>query len=251
MNMDQTPVPLIPRKIHYCWFGYGRKPSLSEYCISSWQRYLPEYEIMEWNEDNFNIQSCPYVEESYRAGKFAFVSDVARGQALYDHGGIYLDTDVEILRSLDSLLHHRSFWGFEAGNFVATSTIGMVKGHEFMKEYLGLFAGRHFVQPDGFFDYTTNVSMVTELWRQRGLVLDNTLQEMDDGNCIYPQNFFSPYDYRLGATVRFPESYAVHHYAGTWNSSSLLKIKKHIKKISLMILGRKLGSALWLKKNDV
>jgi len=100
---------------------------------------MPEYRFIEWNEDNFDVRACPYVERAYRAREFAFVSDYARGKALYDHGGIYLDTDVEVLKPFDDLLSYRSFWGFEAGNFIAAGIIGAVPGHDIIKAYLGQY----------------------------------------------------------------------------------------------------------------
>lgn len=96
---------MIPKKIHYCWFGRGPLPELARKCIASWRKYLPEYEIKEWNEDNFDLDAYPYVREAYDSRKFAFVTDVVRLYALYNEGGIYMDTDVEVLKPLDSILH--------------------------------------------------------------------------------------------------------------------------------------------------
>ena len=209
---------MIPRIIHFSWLGHGPRPSSVERCIATWRRYLPSYQIMEWNEENFDIHSSPYVEEAYNRRKYAFVSDVIRGRALYDHGGIYLDTDVEVLKSFDPLLQYRSFWGFEAGNFVATSTIGAEKGHELIKAYLDRYANRYFLLPDGSCDVTTNVTVVTNLLRERGLNLDNSRQLIGNNNVIFPQSWFSPYDYRIGKLHNLSDAYAIHHFAVTWSS---------------------------------
>ena len=209
---------MIPRIVHYCWLGHGPKPSFVNRCIATWQKCLETYQIIEWNEEKFDIHSSCYAEEAYKRRKFAFVSDVIRGHALYEHGGIYLDIDVEVLKSFDPLLQHRSIWGFEAGNFVSTSTIGAEKGHELIKAYLDQYANRHFVLPDGSCDVTTNVTVVTNLLRERGLNLDNSRQLIGDNNVVFPQSWFSPYDYRVGKLHNLDNAYAIHHFAVTWSS---------------------------------
>ena len=111
---------MIPKKIHYCWFGRGEMPDLVRKCIASWKKYLPEYEIKEWNEDNFDLNSYPYVREAYHNKRFAFVTDVVRLHALYYEGGIYMDTDVEVLKPLDSLLNYKIVSGFESETQIPT-----------------------------------------------------------------------------------------------------------------------------------
>ncbi|MEI3219550.1 MAG: glycosyltransferase [Lachnoclostridium sp.] len=101
---------MIPKVIHYCWFGRGKMPELANKCIESWKKYCPDYEIIEWNEDNFDINCCPYVKEAYESKRFAFVTDYVRLYAMYTQGGIYMDTDVEVLRNLDEFLIHQGFW---------------------------------------------------------------------------------------------------------------------------------------------
>ena len=112
--------PQIPKIIHYCWFGRNPLPPLAEKCIASWKQYLPDYEIKEWNEDNFDVCMNPYIEEAYHLKKYAFVSDFARFDILYEHGGLYFDTDVEVIKSFDGLLDHNAFFGFENDDFVAS-----------------------------------------------------------------------------------------------------------------------------------
>ena len=187
--------------------------------------------------------------EAYQSRKYAFVSDVVRGQVLYAHGGIYLDADVEVLKSFDHFLTHHSFWGFEAGNFVATSTIGAVKGNDIIKSYLDHYNNRHFIQTDGSFDITTNVTVVTRLLLERGLILDNTKQELGDGNIIYPQDVFSPYDSRTGTVSKHSETIAIHHYSNTWDLSKWFLVKKNLKNIVAKLIGKKLSEILWLGRN--
>ena len=147
---------------------------------------MPDYEILEWNESNFDLNCCPYVSEAYERRKFAFVSDYARGHALMLQGGVYLDTDVEVVGRFDRFLSHRSFWGFEAENYVATSTIGCVAGHEILAEYLSQYGQRRFILPDGSLDLTTNVVVMNRILERRGLVLDGQEQPFGQGRPVLP-----------------------------------------------------------------
>lgn len=219
----------IPKIIHYCWFGRGDKPSDAVRYIAGWKKLLPEYRIIEWNEENFDIHVCPYVEQAYAARRFAFVSDYARGHALYEHGGVYLDTDVEVLKTFEDLLHHRSFWGFEAENFIATSTIGAVPKHEILKAYLEQYHTRQFLRPDGSHDTTPNVVFVTRLWEKHGLIRNNELQVVGNDNLFLPQSHLSPYEYTSGVMAPLNDAYAIHHYAKTW-LSPWARVKGSIKK---------------------
>jgi hypothetical protein len=237
---------MIPRIIHYCWFGHGPKPTFVERCISSWRKHLPDYQIIEWNKKNFDCNYCRYSSEAYQMGKFAFVSDVARGYVLCNHGGIYLDTDVEVLRSFDHLLVHRSFWGFEAGNYIATSTIGAEKGNELIKAYIDQYSGRRFLQSDGSLDLTTNVAIATNLLQQRGLILDDAQQVIGDDNVVYPQRYFSPYDCRTGVLSIHSDTIAVHYYSNTWNSTIWFRFKRMLKNSIAKIVGEKFSRLLWL-----
>ena len=226
----------IPKNIHYCWFGRGPKPKDTVRYIESWKTIMPDYQVIEWNEKNFDVHVCPYVEQAYESRKFAFVSDYARGHALYEMGGIYLDTDVEVLKAFDDLLEHRSFWGFEAGNYVATSTIGTIPRHEMIKAYLDQYHTRRFLEPDGTPDQTTNVQVITKLWEQQGVLLNNERQIAGNDNLILPQECFSPYDYTVGTTVSSSETYAIHHYEKTW-MGRWPKIKGGLKKKVAALFG--------------
>lgn len=241
----------IPKIIHYCWFGLGPQSDESLRYIEGWRRLMPEYEIIEWNEDNFDIRTCPYVEEAYEARKFAFVSDYVRGHALYQMGGIYLDTDVEVLRSFDDLLKHRSFWGFEAGNYIATSTIGAIPKHEMLKAYLDQYRTRKFLGVDGTFDQTTNVQIITQLWEEIGVVRNDKRQIVSDDNLILPQCLLSPYDYTIGTTACVSETYAIHHYQKSW-VSNWARLKGGVKKNIAALLGGegvKVLQKLFFRKN--
>lgn len=205
----------ISKIIHYCWFGRGEKPSIVKKCMNSWKEHLQDYQIIEWNEDNFPIHSNSYIREAYNAGKFAFVSDYVRVYALYHYGGIYLDTDVEVFKSFNDLLHHESFWGFEQENYIATSTIGAKKGNQFIELFLKTYDHKHFIKEDGNFNELTNVAAITGMLEKKGLQLNGKHQEID-GDVFYPQTFFSPYDYINIRKFITEDTYTMHHFYKSW-----------------------------------
>lgn len=210
------PINRIPKIIHYCWFGGREKPDLVKRCMESWKRHLPDYEIIEWNETNFNINKNSYVREAYNSGKFAFVSDYARVYALYKYGGIYLDTGVEVCKSFNDLLHHSSFWGFEQENYIATSTIGAEKGNPLIKQFLESYSGKKFINDDGTFNELTNVAMITKLLEWFGLKKNGQYQDIEGMGTFYPQTFFSPYDYINCQTLKSEHTYTIHHFYKSW-----------------------------------
>jgi hypothetical protein len=226
----------IPRIIHYCWFGGKDKPDLVNRCIESWKRCLPEYEIMRWNEQNFDINSNSYVKEAYEAGKFAFVSDYVRVYVLYHLGGIYLDTDVEVFKSFNSFLHHDSFWGFEQENYIATSTIGAAKGNKIIKVFLDSYNGKKFVKKDGTYDDLTNVAAITKLLASQGVHLNGEFQEIKDVGAIYPQTYFSPYDYINCRKFITENTYAMHHFYKSWLPFNA-RLKSNMKQALSKIIG--------------
>ncbi|CAN7295217.1 glycosyltransferase family 32 protein [Paenibacillus sp. LjRoot56] len=226
----------IPKIIHYCWFGGKEKPEIVKRCLASWQLHLADYQIIEWNERNFDIYRHPYTKEAYAAGKFAFVSDYARVHALYHMGGIYLDTDVEVFRPFDDLLHHESFWGFEQANFIATSTIGAMKGNKLIQLFLESYEQKTFIRANGGFDSLTNVAVITRLLTERGLKPDGLFQELPNLGTFYPQTYFSPYDYINCQTFKTSITYAMHHFYKSW-----LPPKERRKGQLKMLLARLIG----------
>ena len=157
---------MIDKKIHYCWFGKGEKPDIVKKCIKTWEDKLSEYEIIEWNEDNFDINSNEYVKEAYENKKYAFVSDYVRVHALYHMGGIYLDTDVEVYKSLDEFLEEDSFWGFEEKNYIATSTIGAKQGNGLIKQFLDYYEDKSYNEMAKNIEEFTNVKIVTNIFKK-------------------------------------------------------------------------------------
>ncbi len=227
---------MIPKVIHYCWFGKKEKPDIVKNCIKSWKEFLPNYEIIEWNEENFDIECFPFAKEAYMVGNYAFVSDYVRVYALYNYGGVYLDTDTEILGSLDEFLLQPSFWGFEEKNFIATSIIGAECENELIKDFLDYYDNLSLYDEHGQIKKFTNVVVVTELLQNRGIKLDGTLQTVEGVATIYPQEYFSPYDYINCYMKKTANSVAVHHFYKSWLPVSA-RIKSSIKKGIVSIIG--------------
>ena len=249
---------MIPKIIHYCWFGRGELPELAVKCIESWKKFCPDYEIMVWNEENFDIDSNRYVKEAYEARKFAFVSDVARLTALYKHGGIYLDTDVMVLKSFDDYLHHKGFFGFESKKAVQTGVIAFEEGSEIVGELLKGYDNRTFVTENNTFDLTTNVAVITEAFEDKGLVLNGEYQEVC-GVAFYPQNIFCPDLDRLTDNQYMKDAVTIHYFAGSWKSEATLRRERSLwwkafaflATIASKILTRLLGDKWTNAKNKV
>lgn len=209
---------MIPKIIHYCWFGRNEKSAFIEQCISSWREYLPDYELIEWNEGNFDVNISVFTTEAYFRKKWAFISDYVRAYALYNVGGVYLDTDVEIRNNLNSFLHHGAFSGFEGYGSPFTALWGAQRGHVWPKKIINYYDGLK------GFDGTTNTEIITSFLVDHYKVnpFNDSYQELSDNICIYPSNFFC---------LNLDLNYAVHHFDGSWlefknpNCNSNLKRK--------------------------
>ncbi len=223
---------MIPKTIHYCWFGRGPKPESVARYIESWKRFLPEYTIKEWNEDNFDINSNAYVREAYEARKFAFVTDYVRLYALFTEGGVYMDTDVEVTGPFDAFLHHPAFSGFETDGNVPTGMMADEYCTVWDTELLEADKDRHFIKPDGTMDLTTNTTVITNYMVKKGLVLNNTYQEFPGLCAMYPSEYFCPKDHRTGAIHRTAKTACIHHFAGSWLGTS--KGWRHELKVKLV-----------------
>lgn len=227
---------MIPKIIHYCWFGKKEKPEIIKKYIQSWKKHLPDYEVIEWNEENFNVENCLFAKQAYDIGNYAFVSDYVRVYALYHYGGIYLDTDTEILGSLDDFLSQPSFWGFEEKNYIATSIIGSEPRNELIKDFLDYYENLSLYDETGQIEKFTNVVVVTELLKNRGIVLDGTFQIVEGIATIYPQDYFSPYDYINCYMKKTANSVAIHHFYKSWLPLSV-RIKGIVKKVVSHMIG--------------
>ena len=225
---------MIPRKIHYCWFGRKPLPESALKCIESWKKYLPDYEIVEWNEDNFDVSSVQYIKQAYETGKYAFVSDYARFWVLYNFGGLYFDTDVEVIRPMDDIIAEGPFMGCElslsdAVNVAPGLGIGAVPGMEIFRELLKLYEGMSFFNPDGTLNKTTVVKITTDLLERDGFVPEDKMQRCYGLN-IYPVEYFCPLHYRTGKCTITGNTRTIHHYAATWHDSKdrLAVLKRRI-----------------------
>lgn len=222
---------MIPKIIHYCWFGRNPLPPLAIKCIESWKKYCPDYEIKEWNEDNFDLDLFPYAREAYDNRKFAFVTDVVRLYALYHEGGIYMDTDVEVLRPIDRFLTHHAFSGFENERNVPTGIMASEKGGKWAKDNLEYYTDRHFLFSDGKYDLTTNVTIITNYMLPLGLKQNNTYQDFSNLITFYPKDYFCPKSYEDGKIYLTENSYTIHHFAGSWVSEEdkyVMKVKRNV-----------------------
>lgn len=203
--------------IHYCWFGRGVMPKSALKYIESWKKYCPDYKIKEWNEDNFDLDLYPYVREAYDARKFAFVTDVVRLYALYHEGGIYMDTDVEVIKSLDPLLQYKAVSGFESDTQIPTGLMACEKGNLLFKELLDEYNGVHFLQADGTFDLTTNVTRITNVCLKYGLIPNNTLQTVKTFTLL-PCDYLCAKSLTTGKVVVTNNTLCIHHFSGSWLS---------------------------------
>lgn len=222
---------MIPKIIHYCWFGGKPLPQSAQRCIASWRKFLPDYEIKEWNESNFDVNIIPYTAEAYRAKKYAFVSDYARFYILYKYGGLYFDTDVEVIRNMDDIIARGSFMGCEGeatnqsmkkvqNNAMKLGVnpglgLGITSGLGLIKEILDIYMDKHFLKADGTLNSETIVTITTKLLCQKGMRNTNDVQQVESV-WIYPKDYFCPKDYYTGELNITPNTYSIHHYSATW-----------------------------------
>lgn len=222
---------MIPKTIHYCWFGGNPLGEKEKACIQSWERFLPDCEIKRWDESNFDIQCCDYVFEAYEAKKWAFVSDFARFFILYQYGGLYFDTDVEIIRPIDDILSEGPFMGFERDYDAPQGPmavnpglgIGATTGLSVYETILKSYKSSHFRRSDGSVDETTVVRRVTDILAEMGLEERPGIQHVA-GLTIYPSEFFNPKDFLTGQIHITENTKSIHHYEATWLSDAQKEI---------------------------
>lgn len=203
---------MIPKKIHYCWFGKGELSTKSKKCIESWKKHCPDYEIIEWNEDNFDINQNEYTKRVYNEKKYAFLSDYARLKIVYEQGGIYLDVDVEIIKPIDALLHNKAFFGFETEDYINTGVgFGAEKGNLAVKTLLDEYNQLL----DGTKDVIGCPILNTQGLDKLGLVRNGQLQILSECT-VYPEDYFNPYDDPTGRLNKTENTYSIHWYAKSW-----------------------------------
>lgn len=233
----------IPKVIHYCWFGKNELGSKEKKCIESWKKYMPDYKIIRWDEKNYDISSCEFLKNAYEAKKWAFVSDYARLDIIYNYGGIYLDTDVEVIKKFDDLLNDDAFFGFESKKYIANGLgFGARKNNPIIKENLDMYNKLRFDEND--LNSISCPKMTTDVLIRHGLVLNNKQQKLDYA-IIYPKDFFCPKDYETGALKISDKTYSIHHYSMTWLSKRDIRWRHFQQKVS-KIFGKKIALLLMI-----
>lgn len=209
---------MIPKVIHYCWFGRGAKPRMARKCIASWKQYMPDYEVKEWNEDNYDVNHNAYTARAYAARKYAYVSDYARMWILYNEGGLYFDTDVELVAPLDDIVAQGPFMGIEGvrpeGDAVDVNPglgLGACPGLGIYEEILQLYE-KQGLQCRGYI-----VPFATQVMAQHGIAAVDALQVVD-GITVYPHDYFNPYDYITGQLNTTANTRTIHWYGASWLS---------------------------------
>lgn len=233
---------MIPKIIHYCWFGNGEMPELVLNCLESWKNHLPEYEIMRWSEENFDINGYHFAAEAYKERKFAFVADVCRLHALKQMGGVYLDTDVEFLRPLDdTILNNKAFTGFEDNLLLSSAIMGSEKNGQWINDLLSYYENKSFYLKDGNLDVNPNTEIITAFMKdKKGVLINNTFQKLEDYCTIYPSDYFCPKSWKTLKINTTPNTYCIHHFAGSW----IHKEFSLIGKIANILLGKRTAEFL-------
>ena len=185
-------------------------------CIESWKKFLPDYKLMLWNEDNYDVNSIKFTRQAYQKKKYAFVIDPVRLQLLREHGGIWLDTDIEIIKNLDPLLELPAFMSFESDTLLHTGIVGSEKGAAWTDEYWKYMNRKPFIRWNGRLNKTPSTVIVSRILKKRGVKLDNTFQIYDDSLHIFPKDYFCPKDYKTGKITITDNTYCIHHFAGSW-----------------------------------
>lgn len=215
----------IPKTIHYCWFGGAPLPKSAVKCIKSWKKYFPNYEIKEWNETNFNVNIIPYTAEAYKAKKYAFVSDYARFWILYKYGGLYFDTDVEVIKNMDDIIAKGAFMGCEHESIKGkpVASLGVAPGlglgtppnNPFYSEVLHIYENMKFILENGVINNENIVTTTSKLLCSKGMQNINIIQ-LVDGIYIYPKDYFCPKDYSTGKLKITNNTRSIHHYDASW-----------------------------------
>lgn len=210
---------MIPKVIHYCWFGGKPLTKLAKKCISSWRKYCPDYEIKRWDETNFDYTKNLYMRQAYEAKKWGFVPDYARLDIIYNYGGIYLDTDVELIKSLDDLLGNKAFCGFEAFDLINLGQgFAAEPKNPIIKQLMEPYDNLCFQNKDGTLNLIPSPIIQTKEFESQGLLLNGQIQEIKKSIIVYPKDYFNPINANTGKTEITADTYSIHHFAASWES---------------------------------
>lgn len=227
---------MIPKIIHYCWFGRGEKPELAKKCIASWRKFCLDFEIREWNEDNCDYLAMPFMAEAYAAKKYAFVSDVMRLIVLEQYGGVYFDTDVEVVRDISPLLDDEGFIGFENDKFVNSGQImAAVSHHPVLQAMIEEYKKLHFTNADGTMNAVGCPHLNSDVMERFGLVR-NGQEQVAGGIHVYPADYFNPLDSATGRLNKTENTYSIHWYSMSWLPRSV-RFKSSVTRACRRVLG--------------
>lgn len=207
----------IPKVIHYCWFGNNEMPEKEKSCVETWKEFFMDYEFKLWTEENFDYKECTFAKQAYEAKKYAFVSDYARAKILYEYGGLYMDTDVKVLKNFPKSFGENGFMAFERRAFLGTAVIASKPQNGNIKELLNYYESHDFVQKDGSFDNIANVSILTDIMKEKGLLLGGEKQQVD-GFDIYNREVFYPKKLSDTEFRMTEETCAIHMCSNSWMS---------------------------------
>jgi hypothetical protein len=225
---------MIPKTIHYCWFGRNPIPELELKCIKSWSKHFPDHKIQMWNEDNFDINEAVFVKQAYETKHYAFVSDYVRAKVLYEYGGIYLDTDVEILQSFESLLKEKDcFLGFETRTKLGTAVMGFTPKHDVLQSFLHYYNKNSFISRNGDVNTIANVTVLTDILTRRGLLADGSAQNIDNIE-VFTREFFYPKKISQDEFQISKQTVAVHRCSNSWMTDRERKRGSNILWIKIM-----------------
>ncbi|MEG1737736.1 MAG: glycosyltransferase [Odoribacter sp.] len=219
---------MIPKIIHYCWFGRGEMNAMAKHCIESWKKNLPDYELYLWNEDTFDVNSTPWTKQAYETKKYAFITDYVRLYALKKIGGIYMDTDVEVLKSFDQFLDCPAFSGFETETLIPTGIMASEKNGIWVDKMIQYYKDRPFLREDGTSEPITNVTVITNMMADYGFIPNNKFQTCNGILYLYPNDFFCPKD-QLTLKINLTENtHCIHHFNGSWFPAKA-KLKRRLR----------------------
>ena len=236
--VKELDAPLIPKVLHYIWLGKNKMPDALEACIATWKEFCPEYEIVRWDESNYDVTKHPYMKQAYDAGKWAYVSDFARLDILYEHGGIYMDTDVYLIKSLDELLYQRAFCSVEKWNVINSGgCCGTVKQGDAIGAMLEFRKGFQFGTPESGYNLTASGFYETQAMLRNGYRLDGSFQKVLDMH-IYPSEYFHPYDYMSGQLRKTEHTFSVHCFNGGWLEGNMTDQRKKTQEAYEAVLKR-------------
>ena len=237
----------IPHVINYVWFGGGKHSKLQKKCMKSWEKFCPDYEIIRWDESNFDVSSAPlYVRQAYEAKKWAFVSDYVRIKVLYENGGLYFDTDTEVLKDISHLVDNNAFLAFESNEMLNTGVVGACKGDTILSEILNEYENISFFDENGNMNTVVTGKYITKVFTNHGLLSNGKEQQVENWK-IYPFTYFYPVKVINNNTYYTDDTCIVHWFEGTWFPEEYQKARRHDKNLLIQLFRKSPLAKLYYK----